>query len=122
MLEVAVVEDEELIRTMIRLNLETEGFNVSTFDSGEAFFERFDTQRFVAILLDISLPGMSGNQIIERIRAQGATTPILMVTARSDIHTKIDTFEKGADDYLAKPFDMEELVIRVKALIRRHAG
>jgi two-component system alkaline phosphatase synthesis response regulator PhoP len=119
---VAVVEDEELIRTMIRLNLEREGYAVSCYDSAEALEEVLDAVAFDIILLDIALPGISGEELIERIRGRGIVTPVLMVTARSDVRMKVSTLEKGADDYLAKPFDMDELIVRVKALIRRSQG
>ncbi len=119
---VAIAEDEELIRTMLRLNLEKGGYEVESFESAEELLESLEHGHFDVLLLDVMLPGMSGEDVIVRIREKGINTPILMVTARVDIETKVSTFRKGADDYLSKPFDMEELLLRVKALIRRSQG
>jgi two-component system alkaline phosphatase synthesis response regulator PhoP len=119
---VAIAEDEELIRTMLRLNLEKDGYEVESFESAEELLESLEHGHFDVLLLDVMLPGMSGEDVIVRIREKGINTPILMVTARADIETKVSTFRKGADDYLSKPFDMEELLLRVKALIRRSQG
>jgi two-component system alkaline phosphatase synthesis response regulator PhoP len=119
---VAIAEDEELIRTMLRLNLEKDGYEVESFESAEELLESLEHGHFDVLLLDVMLPGMSGEDVIVRIREKGINTPILMVTARVDIETKVSTFRKGADDYLSKPFDMEELLLRVKALIRRSQG
>lgn len=122
MLRLAVVEDEELIRTMIRLNLEREGYVVETFESGELLVDRLATAGFDAILLDIKLPGVGGEELVSDIRRRRIQTPILMVTSMSDVSTKVSTLARGADDYLAKPFDMNELLARVMALIRRSQG
>ncbi len=107
---------------MLRLNLEKDGYEVESFESAEELLESLEHGHFDVLLLDVMLPGMSGEDVIVRIREKGINTPILMVTARVDIETKVSTFRKGADDYLSKPFDMEELLLRVKALIRRSQG
>lgn len=107
---------------MLRLNLEKGGYEVESFESAEELLESLEHGHFDVLLLDVMLPGMSGEDVIVRIREKGINTPILMVTARVDIETKVSTFRKGADDYLSKPFDMEELLLRVKALIRRSQG
>jgi two-component system alkaline phosphatase synthesis response regulator PhoP len=122
MYRVALVEDEALIRAMIRLNLEKSGYQVECFDEGRRFLERLEETAFDLILLDIMLPGLSGDEILTRIRKQGVSTPVLMVTAKSDVSTKVSTLLQGADDYLAKPFDVEELLARVIVLIRRSQG
>lgn len=122
MQRVAIVEDEELIRTMLRLNLEKAGYEVESFTTAEELLDSLVHGHFDILLLDILLPGISGEDVIDRIREKGINTPILMVTARADIETKVSTFKKGADDYLSKPFDMEELLLRVNALIRRSQG
>lgn len=119
---VAVVEDEELIRTMLKLNLEKARYAVECFETAEALLERIDDAHFDILLLDIMLPGISGEELVGRLRAKGIHTPALMVTARSDIESKVGSFQRGADDYLAKPFEMEELLLRVRALIRRSQG
>lgn len=122
MYRVAVVEDEALIQTMVRLNLEKNGYRVECFGDAEAFLARLDQATFDIFLLDIMLPGLSGEEIVSRVRGRGIQTPVLMMTAKSDISTKVSTLGRGADDYLAKPFDMQELLARVKALIRRSQG
>lgn len=114
-----VVEDEELIRTMIKLNLEKSGYAVTCFSDAETMFQESNPARFNLILLDITLPGMSGQQALEEIRKRGLKVPVMMVTAKNDTDTKVHTFDNGADDYIAKPFEMKELLARVKALIRR---
>jgi len=119
---VAIVEDEELIRTMLRLNLEKAGYEADSFTTAEELLESLEHVHYDVLLLDVMLPGMSGEDVIDTIRERGINTPILMVTARADLETKVSTFQKGADDYLSKPFNMEELLLRVSALIRRSQG
>jgi DNA-binding response OmpR family regulator len=119
---VAVVEDEELIRTMLKLNLEKAGYAVECFARGEDFLDRIGDAHYDVILLDIMLPGISGEDLVGEVRERSIHTPILMVTAKSDLESKVGSFRKGADDYLAKPFEMEELLLRVRALIRRSQG
>jgi DNA-binding response OmpR family regulator len=119
---VAIVEDDELIRTMLSLNLRGQGYELGVFASGEEFLNVLDEGGFDLVLLDIMLPGLQGNQILERIRRNGPNPPVLMLTARRDLETRVDTLDGGADDYLAKPFDMPELLARVRALIRRSQG
>jgi two-component system alkaline phosphatase synthesis response regulator PhoP len=116
-----VVEDEELIRTMIKLNLEKAGYSVTAAEDAESMLTVIDSQLYDLILLDIMLPGMSGEQALEEIRQRGMQTPVIMVTAKTDTDTKVNSFDLGADDYIAKPFDMKELLARVKAMIRRSA-
>lgn len=116
---ILVIEDEELIRTMIKLNLEKAGYNVTAADSAEAMLTALEGNSYHLILLDIMLPGMSGPEGLQEIRKRGVKTPVMMVTAKTDTGTKVDTFDLGADDYIAKPFDMKELLARVKAIVRR---
>ncbi len=114
-----VVEDEELIRTMIKLNLEKAGYGVTSAVDAETMLTAVDERQYDLILLDIMLPGMSGEEALTVIRNRGIDTPVIMVTAKTDTDTKVNTFDLGADDYIAKPFDMKELLARVKAMIRR---
>jgi two-component system response regulator RegX3 len=119
---VLVVEDDHLIGTMVKLNLETAGHEVVWATSGEAGLEAADGARFDAVLLDITLPGMSGVQVARALRDQGVGTPILMLTARDETALKIQALDGGADDYITKPFDMGEMLARVRAQIRRSQG
>lgn len=117
---VLVVEDEELVADMVRLNLEHEGFAVTVVYRGDDGLNKLTSGRFDAVVLDLMLPGMDGFAVARKARDRGITTPILMLTARGETTSKVEGLEAGADDYLTKPFAMPELVARVRALIRRH--
>jgi len=121
-MRVLVIEDELDLQTDIRQRLETEGYIVDTSGEGnEGLF--FATEYPLdAAIIDIGLPGMSGIEIIQRLRESGHTLPVLILTARSRWQQKVEGLEAGADDYLVKPFQMEELLARLKALLRRAAG
>lgn len=118
---VLVVEDEDLISTMVRINLEKSGYRVTCFGDAEALLSHLDTEPDCAdlLLLDIVLPGMHGDRALVELRRRGFSAPILMLTARRDLESRVTALDEGADDYLAKPFDVEELLARVRALIRR---
>jgi two-component system response regulator PhoP len=117
-----VIEDEPDLLADIKIRLEAEGFIVDTsLDGDEGFF--FATEYPLdAAIIDIGLPGMSGIEIIQKLREQSHTLPVLILTARSRWQEKVEGLEAGADDYLVKPFQMEELIARVKALLRRATG
>ncbi|MBN1550283.1 response regulator transcription factor [bacterium] len=121
-MKILVAEDSELIRTMLRINLERHGFQVTTCESGEMMLDHMQKNRFDVVLLDIMLPGMPGDEALNILRRQNINTPVLMLTVKRDTQSKVRAFEKGADDYLSKPFDMEELIARVRALLRRSQG
>lgn len=116
---VAVVEDDDLIREMIKSNLEKNGYIVRAFSSSEDMLEQSREKVYDAIVLDILLPGVSGEMLLHALRTRGDLTPVLILTVKSDISTRIQTLDTGADDYMVKPFNMEELLSRVNALIRR---
>ena len=121
-MRVLVIEDEVDLQADIRQRLETEGYIVDTSGEGnEGLF--FATEYPLdAAIIDIGLPGISGIEIIQRLREQGHTLPVLILTARSRWQQKVEGLEAGADDYLVKPFQMEELLARLKALLRRATG
>jgi len=121
-MRVLVIEDEVGLQDDIRRRLETEGYIVDTSGEGnEGLF--FATEYPLdAAIIDIGLPGISGIEIIQRLRDQGDTLPVLILTARSRWQEKVEGLEAGADDYLVKPFQMEELLARLKALLRRATG
>lgn len=121
-MRILVIEDETDLQADIRLQLETEGYIVDTSGEGnEGLF--FATEYPLdAAIIDIGLPGISGIEIIQRLRDQGSTLPVLILTARSRWQEKVEGLEAGADDYLVKPFQMEELLARLKALLRRATG
>ncbi len=117
--KILVVEDEDLVGTMVRLNLESAGYQVVWIRNGSEAAERAKSEPFDLILLDIGLPGIGGMSVLQRLRSVGVGTPVMMLTARSDVPTKVEAFESGADDYLPKPFDVAEMMARVNALVRR---
>jgi DNA-binding response OmpR family regulator len=119
-IEILVCEDEELIRTMITLNLKKEGYGVTSAGDAESMLTVIDDKPYNLILLDINLPGMSGEEALVEIRKRRIQTPVIMVTAKTDTDTMVNSIDLGADDYIAKPFDMKELLARVKAMIRRN--
>ena len=115
---ILVVEDDRNISELIRMYLEKEGFEVRlAYDGGKAV-EEFERQQPDMVLLDIMLPVLDGWQVCARIR-QKAKTPIIMLTAKSDVTDRITGLEMGADDYLVKPFEMKELMARINAVLRR---
>lgn len=117
-----LVEDEDLIGEMVKLNLEEDGYEVQWIKDGESVARTAAATRFDVIILDIMLPGIDGIEAARRLRNAGTGTPVLMLTARGDTATKVSGLDSGADDYLTKPFDMPELLARVRALIRRSQG
>lgn len=117
--KVMVVEDEELIRTMIKINLQKEGYDVTCRQDAESMLTALEQDPFDLVLLDIMLPGMNGEEALAAIRQRQYKTPVMMVTAKTSIETKVNTLGLGADDYIAKPFNMQELLARVSAIIRR---
>ncbi|MEN8223544.1 MAG: response regulator transcription factor [Acidobacteriota bacterium] len=117
--KIAVIEDDELISGMVVLNLEKEGCTVSGFGDGESFLAGMRNSNFDLIVLDIMLPGITGTELLKRIRDNDINTPVLMMTAKTDLKSKISSLNIGADDYIHKPFSMDELIARVGALVRR---
>jgi DNA-binding response OmpR family regulator len=115
---ILIVDDEEHIRELVAHYLTREGFAVEQASTGPQALEMFAQTQPSLVVLDVMLPGLSGTEVCREIR-KASTIPILMLTARDDIVDKVVGFELGADDYLTKPFEPKELVVRVKALQRR---
>jgi two-component system alkaline phosphatase synthesis response regulator PhoP len=115
---VLIVEDEENLMEAIKMNLELEGYEVVTAASGPEALKQFSEQRFNLVVLDIMLPELDGYQVCQTIRVSNNETPILFLTAKDTSEDKIMGLKMGADDYLTKPFNLEELLLRVKVLIR----
>jgi DNA-binding response OmpR family regulator len=116
---VAVIEDEELIRKSLVMNLELEGFKVITAPDGEQGIQLINEQKPDLIIMDVMMPRKDGLQACRELRISGVSTPLILLTARSSEVDKVLGLDLGADDYLAKPFGMLELIARVKALLRR---
>jgi two-component system alkaline phosphatase synthesis response regulator PhoP len=117
---VLVVEDEEHLLEGIKLNLELEGYEVVGVKNGKKAIEIFESQRFNLVLLDVMLPEMDGFTVCERIRIKDPDVPVLFLTAKDESQDKIQGLKIGADDYMTKPFNLEELLLRVKGLIKRN--
>ena len=116
--EILIIDDDHELGDMLREFLAPDHFRVSTAGSGEAGLESLEDGRFDLLILDIMLPGMSGIDVLKRVR-QRSDMPVIMLTARGDDVDRILGLEFGADDYLAKPFNPRELLARIKAILRR---
>jgi two-component system response regulator MprA len=114
-----VVDDEAAVREALSLVLELSGFEVTTVVDGREAIRTIAVDSPDAVILDVLMPGLDGLEVCRRIRATGDRTPVLMLTARTEVSERVAGLEAGADDYLAKPFAREELVARLRALLRR---
>lgn len=121
-MRVLVVEDERKVAGLIRSGLEEQGMSVETCHDGDTAWARATGERFDALVLDIMIPGRDGLSLVRKLRAEHHTVPVLLLTARGDVRERVEGLEAGADDYLAKPFAMPELVARLRSIVRRHSG
>lgn len=117
---ILVVEDEENIREMLQLNLELEAYTVSTAITGPQAIKLAKEEYFDLIILDIMLPDMDGFKVCESIRTQNNHVPILFLSARNSAADRVEGLKKGGDDYLTKPFNLEELLLRIEKLIQKN--
>lgn len=116
---ILLVEDEESLQDIIRLNLELDGYEVICVSSGGKAMEEFRKRKYDLVMLDVMLPEMDGFTICQTIRLENTQVPILFLTAKSTAEDRIFGLKVGGDDYLSKPFNLEELLLRVQALIKR---
>lgn len=119
--KILLVEDEKNLLSVIKLNLEMEGYKVFPFEDGLQAWQKFKSADYRLIILDVMLPGMDGFDLCKNIRKVDKQTPILFLTARGSAEDRISGLKMGADDYLVKPFHLEELLLRVKGLLKRAA-
>lgn len=116
-----LVEDEKNLAEVVADNLTLEGYRVTTAADGEQALELVRREEPALILLDVMLPVLDGFSVCERLRAQGCAVPILFLTAKSEAEDRIHGLELGGDDYLTKPFELRELMLRVRAILRRRS-
>lgn len=119
---ILVVEDEKLVRQLLALNLSHAGYAVTAVSTWAEGDEALRSGQFDLAVLDLMLPGGEGIALAERARAHGIRCPILVLTARGEVSTKVRGLNAGADDYVTKPFDVQEVLARVRALLRRAGG
>lgn len=117
-----LVEDDRRIAADVERALHAAGYVVETVRNGEEAWFRGDTEEYGAVILDLGLPGMDGLAVLKRWRANGRSMPVLILTARGSWAERVDGIDAGADDYLPKPFRMEELLARLRSIVRRSAG
>lgn len=122
MTQILLVEDDERVRRFVLRGLEAEGYAVSVAPDGEEGLTKATAEEFDVIILDVRLPRLDGREVCRRLRAATISTPILMLTAMDQTEDKVVALREGADDYLTKPFDFDELLARIEALARRKAG
>src|SRR5258708_15646329 len=118
-MRVLVVDDEAKLATLLQRRLRREGIGVDVAGSGEGALARGTATAYDAIVLDLMLPGVDGFEPCRRLRDEGVWSPTLMLTARNDVEDRVRGLDSGADDYLTKPFSLQELLARLRALTRR---
>jgi DNA-binding response OmpR family regulator len=118
-MQVLVVEDDRDLRRFLSKALREEGYGAVEAASGDHALDRALDARYSCIILDVMLPGRDGFDVVTELRSRGVFTPVLMLTAKDEVESRVRGLELGADDYLTKPFDLAELLARVHALIRR---
>ena len=118
-MRVLYVEDAELLASAVKHNLEKQGISIDLASDGEDGLDKALKDIYDCVILDIMLPKLSGTDILKRMREKDVQTPVIMLSALSEVETKVGHLDKGADDYLAKPFKTAELIARIKALVRR---
>ena len=121
-MRILLVEDDDKTAQAVSAALTAAGYLVDHEAEGEAAWFRGDTEPYAAVVLDLGLPGMDGLSILRKWRQAGQNFPVLILTARGDWHERVEGIDAGADDYLPKPFQMQELIARLRAVVRRSAG
>lgn len=120
MAKILVIEDEPKMQLGLQDNLELEGYDVDVASDGQLGLKKILENSYSLILLDVMLPNMSGFDVLKKSREHGIATPVIMLTAKSEVIDKVLGLELGADDYITKPFSLRELLARVKAVLRRN--
>lgn len=115
---VLIVEDEEKILRLLELELEIEGYQVGKAMDGKEALEAYQSRKWDLILLDVMLPGISGIELLRKIRTKNNITPVILLTAKGSVEDKVSGLDLGANDYITKPFQIEELLARIRAVLR----
>ncbi|WP_433678188.1 response regulator transcription factor [Nocardia sp. CA-119907] len=116
---ILVVDDQPMVVELLSRGLQAQGFTVAAADSGASGLDKIPGFRPDAVILDVTLPGMSGFSTLRRMRAYGVSVPVLFLTARDDVDARLTGLSLGADDYIGKPFSLEEVIARLRAILRR---
>ena len=119
---ILIIDDDARLSEMLGEYFSAEGLNLTAVASGTQGLREAQQTAFDLIILDVMLPGLSGFEVLRQLRDAGSRTPVLMLTARTEIADRVEGLDAGADDYLAKPFALEELLARMRALLRRSSG
>jgi len=121
-MKLLVIEDEKKIANLLQKGFREQGYEVDICPNGEDGLERASGSPYDAIVIDIMLPGRDGLSVLRSLRERKVTTPVMIVTARGEVSERVEGLNLGADDYIAKPFSMDEVIARIRALIRRVTG
>ncbi|MEJ8765989.1 response regulator transcription factor [Oceanobacillus sp. HCA-5259] len=117
--KILIIEDEQKLSRVLQLELEYENYETGVADNGKDALRLIEEENWDLVLLDIMIPGLSGLEVLRRVRRFDEETPIVLLTARDEIHDKVSGLDLGADDYITKPFQIEELLARIRVLLRR---
>ena len=118
-IQILIVEDEKKIADALKQGLTENGFEAEVVYDGDIGIKLFRSRPFHMVILDVNLPGMNGFELCQEIRKANPSVPVIMLTAMTTVEDKIEGFEAGADDYIIKPFDFRELIVRIRALLKR---
>ena len=121
-MRVLVVEDDRMIAKGLHTALKQDGYAVDGVSEGKSASAALRSSRFDVVLLDLGLPERDGLEVLRELRSRGDATPVIIVTARDDVQNRIQGLDAGADDYIVKPFDLDEVAARMRAVLRRAAG
>ena len=121
-MRILLVEDDQMIAEAISLGLKNARYAVDWVNNGRTAETAFNSQQYDLVLLDLGLPGQDGLTVLRHLRQNKNNTPVLIVTARDDLESRLSGLDGGADDYIIKPFDLSELLARIRAVLRRQSG
>ena len=121
-MRILLVEDDKMIAEAVSNGLKTARYAVDWVNNGNTAEQALNSQQYDLVLLDLGLPGQDGLQVLKHLRQEKNNTPVLIVTARDDLDSRLAGLDGGADDYLIKPFDLSELLARIRAILRRQSG